>query len=173
MAVDLWDAGNSRKGSDMTELSQEELQRTATHFCATGDEYIKCNTIASALLEFKDRTIWLDRQAGFATEVDLIAVDCYVPHEWTASRISYWANDIVEFLFDYLVDKFHDDEDLCGEDELNFSDKENRELKEHARHLVSKFAEYAPPQTLKHIGTIHLSMDEATKIVESMNQATL
>jgi len=173
MAMIVWNALDSRKGIDMTNLSREELERTATHFCATGDEYITSRTIADALLAFRDRKVWLDRQAGFATEVDLIAVDCYLPHEWTATRISYWADDIVEFLFEYLVDKFHDDEDLCGEDGLNFSDKENAELKEHARQMVSKFAEYAPPQTLKHIGVIHLSMDEATKIIEPMNQVSL
>lgn len=85
-------------------------------------------------------------------------------HEWTDGLLSYWADDLVE----YLVEKFHDDEDLCGEDGVNISYAEMAELRANAIGMVRKFSEYAPPQTLRHIGTIHLSMDEATKIIESI-----
>lgn len=153
----------------MSQLSREELERTATHFDIGHNEYIQCRSVSSAVQSFMDRYVYEARRNGVIKEVLSVEVDCYVMHEWTSRRLSYWADDLVEF----LIDKFHDDEDLCGEDGLDISESETDELKKHALEMVTKFSEQATPQTLRHIGTIHLSMDEATKIVESMNQATL
>ena len=138
--------------------------------CAVGAEYISCKTLAQAVRDLIDLNVWTQRNSGVGFETpDYVYVNCYVMHEWTADRISYWADDLIEF----LVEKFHDDEDLCGEDGLELSITEMARLKENALDLVDKFAKCAPPQTLRYIGTIHLSMDKATKIIESMNQVPL
>lgn len=153
----------------MGNLSRDELEKQATHFDIGGGEYIQCRSVGSALQEFMDRKVYNERHNGIASSISSIDVDCYVMHEWTSARLSHWADDLVEF----LIEKFHDDEDLCGEDGLDISISEMARLKECAHDMVGKFSELADPQTLRHIGTIHLSMEEATAIVDSLHQHSI
>ena len=168
MTMALWNRWAEQLEIGMSGLSREELEVRATHFGLGDSEYIQHRSVESAVRGFAQEQGWDELNADKSGEIGPLEVDCYEMHKWTPERISYWADDLVEF----LIDKFHDDEDLCGEDGIDsICISKTEELKEHARQIMSKFSEYAPPQTLRYIGTIHLPADEVTKIIESMNQA--
>lgn len=141
---------------------REWLEQTAKYFTVGEPEYLTCATLKDAVMLHIDRETYQSRVQGKPLVFEDVAVDCYVPHEWTIARKDEWARWLVEM----MQDRFNDDEDFAGEDGLILSSDDEARVKTYALEFVNKFARMADPQTCKFIGKIWLSEDEVRAFVE-------